>query len=183
MSDSKATYVATCYAFVPTDSMLKRRRLARKAKERRDPGVHVMAANLAKDVMTALLAFEGTGDLHLEAWFGTADRLAYAHPSGVVDQLMPATQPTDRVGAIAFITAVGPRSYWPEAEATAYRAALDAFALGGTIEDLALAAKSLVGAARRRESAWSLEEWQFRIAAGITAWVYWDDEPGARRST
>ena len=184
MNNSSATYVATCYAFVPTENMLKRRRLARQAKKRRDPGVHVFMANLVQDVLSALLAFDGAAELQLDAWFGTADRLAYVHPSGVIDLLVPPAPTVKRDTApIDFITAVGPRSYWPETEANAYRTALEAFAHGGTIEDVALAAKSLVAAARRRETTWSIDEWHFRIAAGITAWIYWDDEPGARRTT
>jgi hypothetical protein len=184
MNDPQATYVATCYAFVPTEIMLKRRRLARQAKARKDPGGHVLVANLLRDVMSALLAFDETADARLDCWFGTADRLAYVHPSGVTDLVIAARPAVDDDGrALDFITAVGPRSYWPETEANAYKASLESLARGGTIEELVKAAKVLVAAARRREASWSREEWQFRIAAAITAWIFWDDEPGARRLT
>ena len=84
MNDSKATYVATCHPFIASASLLKRRRLARQTKGRRDPGSFVVLENLVKDISAAIVAFVPPPDLQLAAWFGTADRLAYAYPSGVL---------------------------------------------------------------------------------------------------
>lgn len=180
MNDPKATYVATCYPFIATQSMLRRRRLARQAKERRDPGASVITMNLVEDVGAAVGSFATPADLQFAAWFGAADRLAYAHPSSVIELLRGESPKTGTPGGIHFVTAVGPRSYWPREEAEAYREALDAFRLDTTtIADLASAAKALVTESRRRDSAWSQDEFQYRIVAAITAWIYWDDEPGA----
>jgi hypothetical protein len=183
MNDPKATFVATCHPFHATASILKRRSLAREAKRRRDPGSRVIFENLVTDIQSAILGFEPAGDFHLAAWFGAADRLAYAHPSGALELLTGGDGScSDDVGGIAFITVVGPRSYWPEAEARAYRQALTELSLDGeSVEDVTHAAKALVTAARRREASWSRDEWQFRIMAAITGWIYWDDEPGAKR--
>lgn len=183
MTDSRATYVATCQPFIATDTLLRRRRLARQAKARRDPGTRVLTESLVRDIQSAILDFKPPSDLQLAAWFGTADRLAYVHPSGMLELLGGETQPkAGDAGCIDFVTVVGPRSYWPEAEARAYRSAVEAFTQGGRpIEDLAQAAKALVSAARRGEATWSPEEWLFRIMAAIAAWIFWDDEPGAAR--
>jgi hypothetical protein len=183
MNNSKATFVATCHPFIATETLLKRRALARPAKKRRDPGEAVLMASLVTDVLAAIASFEAPADLQLEAWFGTADRLAYVHPSAVLDMLGAASSHTAQDGSpMEFITAVGPRSYWPEVKASAYGSALAAFREGGEVEGLAQAAKALVSEARRREAAWGPDEWQFRMTAAIVGWVYWDDEPGARES-
>ena len=180
MTDSRATFVATCHPFIATDALLRRRRLARQAKERRDPGTRVITENLVRDIQSAILDFEPPAALHLAAWFGTADRLAYVHPSGVLELL--GGEMRAEAGCIDFVTAVGPRSYWPEPEARAYRTSAETWTQGGLpTEDLAQAARTLVSAARRAEASWSREEWQFRIMAAIAAWIFWDDEPGAIR--
>lgn len=183
MNDSKATYVATCHPFIATETLLKRRALARQAKKRRDPGGAVLMASLVTDVLAAIASFEAPADLQLEAWFGTADRMAYVHPSAVLDMLGAAPSHTaqDR-SRMEFITAVGPRAYWPEDKASAYRSALASFGDGGGVEGLAQTAKALVSEARRREAAWGQDEWLFRMTAAIAGWIYWDDEPGARES-
>ena len=138
--------------------------------------------NLVKDISEAIVAFVPPADLQLAAWFGTADRLAYVHPSGVLDLLGAESAKNETCGAIQFVTAVGPRSYWPQEEAKSYRDAVEAFRLdSGDVDDLAHAAKALVVAARHRELAWSRDEWQYRMMAAIAAWIYWDDEPGAAR--
>jgi hypothetical protein len=142
----------------------------------------VIAENLVKDIQLAILDFKPPADLHVAAWFGTADRLAYVHPSGMLELLGGESRPNSGEGGrIDFVTAVGPRSYWPEEEARVYRTALAALSQGSPVEDVAHAAKALVAAARRREGMWRPDEWQFRIAAAITGWIYWDDEPGAKR--
>jgi hypothetical protein len=178
MNEPKTTYVATCRPFVVSENLQRRRELARQAKKRRDPGAFVIVRSLVNDVRSAILDFAPGPDDELAAWFGTADRLACAHPSKALELL--AGEADDR---LAFVTAVGPRSYWPAAEAEAYTGALAAFTTDrGTVEELASAAKSLVRTARQREAAWSREEWEFRILAAIMAWIYWDDEPGATPS-
>lgn len=175
MNDSTATFVATCHPFVASQSIRRRRQLARQAKKRRDPGGFVIMTNLVKEVRAAIADFTPAAHLQLAAWLGTADRLACIHPSGALELL---GGETDR--NMEFITAVGPRSYWPATEARAYAEAVTAFKRdGGTPDDLARAAKALVTAARQREDAWGPEEWEYRILAAITAWIYWDDERGA----
>lgn len=130
--------------------------------------------NLVTDVRTAIADFAPPAHLQLAAWFGTADRLACLHPSGALELLGGETD-----SDIAFISAVGPRSYWPALEAQAYTDALTAYKRdGGSPDHLLRAAKALVTPARQREAAWSPEEWEYRILAAITAWIYWDDEPG-----
>ena len=137
--------------------------------------------NLVRDIQSAILGFEPPPALHPAAWFGTADRLAYTHPSGMLELLGGVSRPNaGEVGGIHFVTAVGPRSYWPEKEAKAYRTALEALTQHGPVDDVAHAAKALVAVARRREATWSHDEWHFRIKAAITAWIFWDDEPGAK---
>lgn len=142
----------------------------------------MITENLVMDIHTAIRAFEPTADLHLAAWFGTADRLAHFHPSGMLELLGDETRPNAReVGGIDFVTAVGPRSYWPEEEARAYRNAVVACTQGGRpTDDAAHAAKALVAAARRLEGAWSRQERLFRMTAAIMGWIFWDEEPGAR---
>ncbi len=132
-------------------------------------------ANLVKDIRAAIADFATPAHLELAAWLGAADRLAYVHPSGALELLGGEAD-----GDIEFITAVGPRSYWPALEAQAYADALAAFKRDGVKpDDLMRATKALVTAARQREAAWSPEEWDYRIQAAIVAWIYWDDEPGA----
>ena len=183
MNDSKATYVATCHPFIATESILRQRRLARQAKERRDPGSRVILENLVMEIRAAIASFVTPPELQLEAWLGTADRLAYVHPSGVLELLGGETLRHEIQEGLTFVTAVGPRSYWPQKEAESYRDAVKAFRPNrSSVEDVALAATALVGAARQRESTWSQDEWLFRILASVTAWIYWDDEPGAARA-
>ncbi len=183
MNDSRATYVATCYPFIASESLLRRRRLARQAKKRRDPESAVIMQTLVEDVRAAVVAFAPPSHLQLAAWFGTADRLAYRHPSGLSELFSGDIPKAGVPGGIEFVTVVGPRSDWPQAEAHAYSEALDAFRSDrGVVEVLARAAKTLVTAARRREAAWSPDERQYRILVAITAWIYWDDEPGAARA-
>jgi hypothetical protein len=174
MNESTATYVATCHPFVATENLPKRRELARQAKNRRDPDGFVVMRGLVADIRAAILEFAPTADTQLAAWFGTADRLAYVYPSGALELLGGENE-----RRLAFITAVGPRSYWPSAEAAAYAKAVVAFKGDlGTVDALAHAAKDLVTAACHREAAWSPEEWEYRTMAAIAAWIYWDDEPG-----
>jgi hypothetical protein len=185
MNDPQATYVATVHPFTATEGMLRQRQRARKAKARRDPGGFVILEALTEEIRSIILDPRPSSFDPAAAWFGSADRLAHVHPSGLVELLTDADGPRTsrepgKTSRLAFVSVVGPRSYWPESEALAYRAALKAFTRDdGGVERVTCAAKALVGAGRDRECRWGPDEWHFRVLAAIAGWVYWDDEPGA----
>jgi hypothetical protein len=184
MNGPQATYVATVYAFMPSVRMLGQRQLARRAKSRRDPGGIVHLTSLVEEIRSTILS-PGPSTLEpIAAWFGSADRLAHVHPSGIVALLSDPDERPSLVKAcrMQFISVLGPRSDWPEREALAYRAALRAFTCDAKgVQRLSGAAKALVEAGRDRESGWSPDEGHYRLLEGMAGWVYWDDEPGARQ--
>lgn len=187
MSSKHATFVATVHPFIATDRMVRQRRLARQAKARRDPGGFILTKNLVEEVRSAIAGFDPSSRTSVAAWVGCADRLAHVHPSGFFELLTDSDAPDGRgrletPGTLEFVTLVGPRSYWPEREATAYRAVLAALTCDEAgVERVAVAARELVQAARVREATWSRDEWFYRVSAAIVGWICWDEGPGAAR--
>ncbi len=161
MNEPQATYVATVHPFVLTDRMLRRRRLARKAKARRDPGALVLFETLTEEIRSAIVDFEPASHDTLAAWFGSADRLAHLHPSGVLDRLSGSDTPAERpapegAGQLGFLSVVGPRSYWPEREASAYGLVVEAFSSGSPdrCQGRASAVSSCVGTPLGQRDGW-----------------------------
>jgi hypothetical protein len=183
MNKTPATYVATCHAFIATPGILEKRALAPSLKRSRDPGDLRALEALVEEVCTAIAGSEPTGSVGLAASVGCADRLAITHPSALAELVGvagAACQPGG--GRLEFVTLTGPRSYWPEREARSYRASLAALTLGDEGVDRAgRAARDLLKTARWREAGWRRDEWRYRLAAAVTGWIYWDDEPGAAR--
>lgn len=181
MKDTPATFVATCHPFLATPVMLEQRRLARAAKGRLEPEHFDALKTLVDAVWAAVLGFSPSPRASAAAWIGCADRLALAHPSPLL-RLLRLEGVEDGGGRLEFVTVVGPSSYRPGREAATYRSALASLSHDAAgVRRASAAARALVLAARDREFAWSDGEWEYRLLAAITAWVYWDDEPGAAR--